>query len=208
MTEWEGLAVTESLTTRGLRRRQELVEAAAAILRETGPASVSMRNVARHGGASLSAMTYYFENADELLEDAGRVNIALWAERAERVAERAEAGEPPRGGDAAIDLVLGATLPSQDPLLGHYLQLVAAGSSVPVARAYATGRGRLNLAVGRVLRVAGIELPAELVIAVVDGAAVTALSERRDVHTTARRLLELALTRCAGEQDSPTRSEE
>lgn len=188
----------DSLTARGAKKRQELVEAAAEILRESGPASVSMRNVARRGSASLSAMTYYFANADELLEDAGRVNIGLWAERAEKVAERAEVNGPPEGRQASIDLVLSATLPSQSPLLGHYLQLVAAGEAAPVARAYATGRGRLNQAVGRVLAVAGIDLPAEVIIAVVDGGAVTALSEGRDVQTTARALLEQLLSVCVG----------
>lgn len=182
--------MTENRTARGKQKRRELVEAAAEILRESGPASVSMRNVAKRGGASLSAMTYYFINSDELLEEAGRVNIALWAERAEKVAERAESGPPPEGREAAVNLMLTATLPSEAPLLGHYLQLVAAGSSAPVTRAYHTGRGRLNNAVARVLKVIGFELPAELLIAIVDGAAVTALSEGRDVHRTARHYLE------------------
>lgn len=188
----------DSLTLRGARKRRDIVEAAAEILRESGPASVSMRNAARRSGASLSAMTYYFVNAEELLEEAGRVNIAMWAERAERVAERVETEPPPVGRDRAIELVLSATLPAQAPLLGHYLQLVAAGSSTPVARAYATGRARLNQAVGRVLAVVGIRIPAEVIIAIVDGAAVTALSEGRDVVTTARSLLEQALELCEG----------
>ncbi|PIF03500.1 MAG: TetR family transcriptional regulator, partial [Propionibacterium sp.] len=167
----------------------ELIEAAAELLREGGPASVSMRNVAGRVGSSLSATTYYFANADELLEAAGRVNIALWAERAEGVAEAAEATPTPRDTTAAIDLILNATLPKDSPLLGHYSQLIAAGTSLPVARAYNTGRDRLNLALGRVLRVVQINLPAELVISVVDGAAVSALSEGRDVRKTARRYL-------------------
>lgn len=184
-----GVMTTGPSTARGQQRRQQIIGAAAEILRESGPASVSMRNVAKRGAASLSAMTYYFENADELLEEAGRVNIGLWANRAEKVAEQAESGPKPEGREAAIDLVLAATLPKDSPLLGHYSQLIAAGSSAPVARAYHTGRGRLNLAVGRVLNVVNIDAPAELVIAIVDGAAVTALSEGCDVHETARRYL-------------------
>ncbi len=192
-------------TAKGQRRRQELIEAAAEILRHSGPGSVSMRNVARRVGASLSATTYYFDNADQLLEEAGRVNVAHWAERAEKIAEQAESGAPPQGHDAAIDLVLSATLPKDSPLLGHYSQLIAAGVSVPVTRAYHTGRGRLNMAVGRVLRIAGIESPAELVIAIVDGAAVTALSEGRDVHATARGYLEQLLDHCGQSKIRPDR---
>lgn len=176
------------------------------MLRESGPSNVSMRNVARRVGASLSAMTYYFDSADEMLEEAGRLNIARWAERAEKVAEQAESGEPPEGLDSAISLVLRATLPKKSPLLGHYSQLLAAGASTPVTRAYNTGRGRLNLAVARVLKVAGIRSPAELVIAIVDGAAVSALSEGRDVHETARRYLEELLTHCGDAMPEPGRT--
>jgi AcrR family transcriptional regulator len=193
-------------TARGERRRQQLIEAAAEILRESGPASVSMRTVARRVGASLSATTYYFDSADELLEEAGRVNIALWAGRAEKVAEAVESSPPPQGPGAAIDLVLRATLPGDSPLLGHYSQLIAAGSSVPVTRAYNTGRGRLNLAVSRVLKVLDIRLPAELVIGIVDGAAVTGLSEGRDVRATARRYLEELLTHCEVDAAEPLSS--
>lgn len=178
------------------------------MLRESGPSNVSMRNVARRVGASLSAMTYYFDGADELLEEAGRINIAHWAERAERVAEQAEIGAPPIGLDAAIDLVLSATLPKDSPLLGHYSQLIAAGASIPVTRAYSTGRGRLNLAVGRVLRVAGISCPPELIITVVDGAAVSALSEGRDVHATARQHLQLLLAHCGSDAAALPASEQ
>jgi AcrR family transcriptional regulator len=178
-----------SYTDRGERRRRELIEAAAEMLREGGPFRVSMRGVVKRTGASLSAATYYFSSADELLEEAGRVNIGLWAARAEKVAEEAESNPVPEGLETAVDLILRATLPADSPLLGHYSQLIAAGSSEPVARAYNTGRGRLNLAVGRVLKVLGLPQSAELVIGVVDGAAVTALSEGRDVRETARRLL-------------------
>ncbi|PID98557.1 MAG: TetR family transcriptional regulator [Actinomycetales bacterium] len=188
--------MTGPTTVKGQRRRRDLIEAAAELLREGGPTNVSMRNVAKRVGSSLSATTYYFKSADELLEEAGRLNIGLWAERAERVADEAEAGEPPATLEEAMELVLRATLPKRAPLLGHYSQLIAAGTSEPVTRAYNTGRNRLNLAVARVLKVSKIEFPAELVISVVDGAAVSALSEGRDVHQTARKYLQELLAEC------------
>lgn len=188
--------MTEPFTAKGQRRRKALIEAAAEILRESGPSQVSMRNVARRVGASLSATTYYFSGADELLEEAGRINISHWAERAESVAESAESMGPPATVNAKIDLILSATLPADSPLLGHYSQLIAAGASAPVTRAYSTGRGRLNLAVSRVLRVVGFSAPADLVISVVDGAAVSALSEGHDVRLAARRHLSQLLIHC------------
>jgi DNA-binding transcriptional regulator YbjK len=183
---------TAPATSKGQRRRQEIVEGAAAILREQGPQGVSHRTVAQRVGCSLSATTYYFAGLDDLLSEAGRVNIARWATRAERVAENAEREDPPTRLDERLDMILAATLPVDEEMLGHYLQLVAAGGSPPVRRAYRTGRDRLNAAVTRVLERLDVSWSAEMVIATVDGACVSALSEGRDVRATARqRLVEL-----------------
>lgn len=185
-------AVTPA-TTKGQRRRQEIVEGAAAILREQGPQGVSHRTVAQRVGCSLSATTYYFSGLDDLLGEAGRVNIARWASRAERVAEDAESDPVPRSLNGRIDVILAATLPADEEMLGHYLQLVAAGASPPVRRAYRTGRDRLNAAVNRVLARLGVPWGAEVVIAIVDGACVSALSEGRDVRSTAKQRLSALL---------------
>ncbi|MBW3085694.1 hypothetical protein KEM60_01899 [Austwickia sp. TVS 96-490-7B] len=191
MTLTKAGKATETMTTgKGLARRQEIVEAAAAILRSEGPAGVSHRTVARRVHCSLSATTYYFSGLEELLEEAGRLNIGRWASRAERVAEAVEC----RVGDLeraeALEVILDAMVPRDEILLGHYLQLVAAGGSKPVRRAYRTGRDRLNAAMTRVLRRIGSAAPAELVIAVVDGAAVSAISEGRDLRLLATNLLD------------------
>lgn len=185
-------SIVKPATAKGQRRRQEIVEGAAAILLEQGPRGVSHRAVADRVGCSLSATTYYFSGLDDLLSEAGRVNIARWASRAERAAEDAEANPVPDTEHDRIEAVLAATLPTDEELLGHYLQLVAAGGSPPVRRAYRTGRDRLNAAVSRVLRRLEIPWSAEMIIAVVDGASVSALSEGRDVRETAAgRLREL-----------------
>ncbi len=184
---------TVPATNKGQRRRQEIVEGAAAILREQGPSGVSHRTVAQRVGCSLSATTYYFSGLDDLLSEAGRVNIARWASRAERVAEAIETDRRPTTREGKIDAILKATLPTDEEMLGHYLQLVAAGESPPVSRAYRTGRDRLNAAVTRVLERLEVPWSAELIIAVVDGACVSALSEGRDVRETARQRLEALL---------------
>ena len=181
-------------TGKGRRRRQDVIEGAAAILLEQGPKGVTHRAVAQRVGCSLSATTYYFSGLDDLLEEAGRVNIARWASRAERVAEAVELEPPPATTEEAIQVVLRATLPSDETLLGHYLQLVAAAESPPVRRAYRTGRDRLNTAVHRVLQRLGSSWSPEMVIAVVDGACVSALSEGRDPYTLATELLRQMMT--------------
>ena len=176
-------------TARGQDRRQAIIEAAAAIIREEGPSAVSHRAVARRAGCSLSATTYYFKGLDDLLYQAGLVNIAIWASRAERVADKVESLEQLPSLSGRLDLVLQATLPPEGPYLGHYIQLISAGTVAPVEQAYRRGRQRLNTAVGRLLDRLGAVIEPDLVIAVVDGAAVTALSEGRDVHATAADLL-------------------
>ncbi|SDN40655.1 DNA-binding transcriptional regulator YbjK [Actinomyces ruminicola] len=183
-------------TSKGAARRRSIIDAAAEIIRESGPSAVTHRGVAERAGCSLSATTYYFSGLDDLLYEAGRVNIALWAERAERVARRVEALDHSPSLEEAVQLLLSATLPDAGPYLGHYMQLISANTSVPVGRAYGEGRNRLNAAVDRVVNGLGLYLTAETVIATVDGAAVTALSEHRDVRSTAlallRRLVQLS----------------
>ncbi len=178
---------------RGALRRAALVEAAAAIIREEGPAAVTHRAVARRVGCSLSATTYYFSGLDELLAEAGKINIRMWAQRAERVADDVELLPPPTTRAGIITVILRACLPPTDTLENHYLQLLEAATTAPVAAAYASGRGHLDDALARVLTRCGIDVSPQLVVAVVDGAAVSALSEGRDVRATARELLEKIL---------------
>lgn len=182
-------ATTTSTTPKGQRRRQAIIEGAAEILRVQGPAKVSHRAVAHRVGCSLSATTYYFSGLEELLEAAARFNIARWAARAEHAAEEAERAPALQATADQVELVLAATLPTDEELLGHYHQLTGAGTSPPVRRAYRTGRDRLNAAVSRVLARTDIRCSAAMVIAVVDGAAISALSEGRDVRRTASALL-------------------
>jgi len=184
---------------KGRERRRAIIEAAAAIIREEGPNAVTHRAVAARAGCSLSATTYYFSGLDELLAEAGTLNIRRWAGRAEAVADSIEAGDVPRTRDQAIEAILRACLPKDTPLPTHYQQLLAVGTSSPITAAYRAGRRRLDQAVGRVLEHTGCALPPELVIAVVDGAAVTAISEHRDVRETARALLDELI----GERWSP-----
>lgn len=187
-------AVTHTASTRkGFDKRQLIIEAAATLLREGGPEAVSHRSVARLAGCSLSATTYYFDGLEDLLHQAGLANMGRWSERAERAAFRARKLKSDASVKERIDLILSATLPDDESLKGHYEQLISAGNAALVASAYQFGRVRLNIAVTTVLSEVGLDLPAEVVIALVDGAAVSALSEGRDVRETALALLESAL---------------
>lgn len=174
---------------RGSERKNAVIEAAAEILRESGPAAVTHRAVARRANSSLSATTYYFQGISDLLHQAARANMARWASRAERVAERAESLDHPLSNEELVDLLLEASIPPDENLQAHYSQLISSGDSALVFSAYRTGRSRLNTAVARILECRGLTLNVDLVIGVVDGAAVSALSEGHDVHEAIRTLL-------------------
>ena len=158
------------VTPRGEDRRQAIIDAAAAIIRESGPSGVSHRSVAKRAGCSLSATTYYFDGLEDLLHQAGLVNIGLWASRAERVADRVEAFKGVPDLSQRVRFILQATLPAHSGYFGHYLQLISASQAAPVKQAYRQGRQRLNVALRRVLRQLDSPLEPEMVIAIADGA--------------------------------------
>jgi AcrR family transcriptional regulator len=191
---------------RGQRRRQSLVEAAAAIVLAEGPGAVTHRAVAERASCPLSATTYYFSGLDDLLGAAGAYLVGRWAEQAEGVRDevaREGAGAPsdrrelrdgaPKPGDVVrrdvVTAVIDALLPAPGEVRGHYAQLVGAGANPAVARAYRSGRARLDAAVGEILTICGSTCLPALAVAVVDGAVVSALSEGRDVRLTAAALL-------------------
>ena len=163
---------------------------------------------------SLSATTYYFSGLDDLLGAAGSYLVARWAEQAERVRDEVReslglretavpagvkrsgrgeeepvAGKPEPTPELAVSAVLAALLPPEGQVRGHYQQLLAAGATPAVARAYHAGRTRLDAAIGDILAATDSRCPAALAVAVVDGAVVSALSEGRDVRKTAADLL-------------------
>ncbi|WP_152187500.1 TetR/AcrR family transcriptional regulator [Georgenia satyanarayanai] len=179
--------MSEEPAGRGARRRAGLVEAAASLILELGPAEVTHRRVAERAGASLSATTYYFRDLEELRGSGAELIAELWAEQAEWVAERAEEGPLTR--EETVELLSEALLPPAAGVRGHYEQLARAGRSPAVAAAYRAGRERLAAAVARALAAAGSTCPAEVALAVVDGAALAALSVGGDPRAEAGRLL-------------------
>ena len=166
--------------------RTSLVLAAAALLREQGPKAVTYRKVAKWAGAASSSVGYYFDSVTQLLHEAGRYNIQLWAERAEKAASAAEGLEPEECRRHVIDLLIRACLPDESVVpSAHYGQLIAAAESDVVTEAYQKGRVSLDAAIERILARAKIDM----VGTVVDGAAVAAISEGYDVRKFASDIL-------------------
>lgn len=174
--------------------RASLVLAAAALLREQGPKAVTYRKVAKWAGAASSSVGYYFDSVTQLLHEAGRYNIQLWSERAEKAASAAEGLSPEECRRQVADLLVRACLPDESVVpSAHYGQLIAAAESDVVTEAYQKGRVSLDAAIGRILARAGINMQPRMVGAIVDGAAVAAISEGYDVREFATELLREAL---------------
>ena len=93
--------------------RTSLVLAAAALLREQGPKAVTYRKVAQWAGAASSSVGYYFESTNQLLYEAGRYNIQLWAERAENSAATAESMDQADCRKHLVNLLISASLPDE-----------------------------------------------------------------------------------------------
>lgn len=189
--------MSESSTPKSLKAqitRTSLVLAAAALLREEGPKAVTYRKVAKWAGAASSSVGYYFDSVTQLLHEAGRYNIQLWSERAEKAASAAERLSPEECRRQVADLLVRACLPDESVVpSAHYGQLIAAAESDVVTEAYQKGRVSLDAAIGRILARAGINMQPRMVGAIVDGAAVAAISEGYDVREFATELLREAL---------------
>lgn len=170
--------------------RASLVVAAAAILRGQGPGAVTYRRVAELAGASSSSVGYYFDSISDLLHEAAQHNITLWAQRAEKAAAEAEEMSEAEAREKCDDLLLKACLP--EGLIvpaAHYAQLIAAGESDVVTLAYQEGRKRIDMAIARILSRANLAVPPRLITAIVDGAAVKAISEGYEVRDVSEGLL-------------------
>ncbi|KRC37182.1 hypothetical protein ASE15_08960 [Oerskovia sp. Root22] len=150
------------------------------------------RSVAAQADVPLAATTYYFTGLDDLLGAAGEQIVRGWAERAQAIGHSvtelvAEGGVETLSTRSRALLLVDAVLPPGDhgELLGFYEHVVSAGRSPVLAAAFAQGRGELDVVIDELLAQLGARFSAVLLIAVVDGAAVTALCEGRAVRDLA-----------------------
>jgi len=190
---------------RAERRREELVAAAAAVISTEGPGAFSARAVATAAGLPLAAVSYYFPRTDDLLAEA--IGLVLHGWLAESRARAAlDLGH---GIDAAARALTTTILPAGPPsvVLTRYEQLLAAARNPVTAAALAALRPELSAVVSDVLTSTGVRCPVspDVLIAVIDGAAVGALSENADdPRAIVTKALRAVLTTGAVPPHSPT----
>jgi DNA-binding transcriptional regulator YbjK len=171
-------------TAKGERRRQELVTAAAALLRAGGFEAVRHRAVAERAGLPLASTTYYFGSLDDLVtaavERTGRDELD---EGRRRLADLT-AGPAPADGPAelVLDLLLGPESRDGglDAVLLRYERLVGAGRRPYLAAVMRALRTELDALLTEILTRSGHPLdPVALrdLVSLVDGAVISALIE-------------------------------
>ncbi|MFC6091398.1 TetR family transcriptional regulator [Saccharothrix sp. BKS2] len=187
-------------TPKGERRRQALVEAAAALLVSGGFDAVRHRAVAERAGLPLASTTYYFDSLDELVTAA--LEFHGTAELAYGKARLAELEPDECGGDAFVDLVLDLLLGpvgegDAEAVLLRYERLVATGRRPYLRPLMRELSGELHALLLDIFAKAGNPVGRERVeelIALVDGAVVNALIEvSPDPRAAARRMLAKAM---------------
>jgi DNA-binding transcriptional regulator YbjK len=190
-------------TPKGERRRQALVEAAAALLADGGFDAVRHRAVAERAGLPLASTTYYFDSLDDLVAAAtefhGRAELAEGRARLDEI-------DPERcGGDALVELVLdmlvgpGSRDGDAEVVVLRYERLVATARRPHLRPLMRELSSELRAVLHEMFARSGRSVDAERVeelVALVDGAVVNALVEvNPDPRGAARRMLRTALDR-------------
>jgi DNA-binding transcriptional regulator YbjK len=187
-----GGRIADVVTTKGERRRQALVAAAAELLRSGGFEAVRHRAVAEKAGLPLASTTYYFSSLDAL------VTAAVERTSREELAE----GRAQLDGPAAttqeelVEVVLDQLLGPEsrhgglDAVLLRYERLVGAGRRPYLAPLMRELRAELDALLAEALARSGHPLgPTALrdLVSLVDGAVISALIEADpDPRTAAR----------------------
>jgi AcrR family transcriptional regulator len=126
-------------TTKGERRRRELVAAAAELLRLGGFDAIRHRAVAERAGLPLASTTYYFASLDDLVtaatERTSRDELDEGRAQLDRLADPAAGADPTAAGELVelvLDLLLGPGVARRRPGRGA-AALRAAGRRGPAA---------------------------------------------------------------------------
>jgi DNA-binding transcriptional regulator YbjK len=171
-------------TSKGEKRRHELVTAAAALLRSGGFDAVRHRAVAEKAGLPLASTTYYFRSLEELVTAA--VERTSRDELAEVRDQLDAMGDGSLGTEDLVELVLDQLLGPEsregglDAVLLRYERLVGAGRRPYLAPLMRELREELDALLAEIFVRAGRPIDAVALrdlVSLVDGAVVSALIE-------------------------------
>ncbi|WP_072687203.1 TetR/AcrR family transcriptional regulator [Rhodococcus marinonascens] len=177
--------MSTAVTPKGERRRQALVEAAADLLLEGGFDAVRHRSVASRADLPLASTTYYFESLDDLIakgvECNGNRALEVMRSRVEDVTHRHRGLESTV--DLLLDLLVGPALMSVDcreRLISRYERFTACARRPELREVQRRLGVQLHDLLTEALRRSDRDVlqgQMRRLVAVVDGALVTALGE-------------------------------
>ena len=162
-------------TPRGEARRLALVDAAAGLLLANGVTAVAHRAAAAAAGVPLGSTTYYFRDRDDLVAAAVHRAGELEAARARAALDRPRPAG--RGTTATarrlIDVVVGLDRCDDPARVGAIYERIVEAARVPAARAAArTWNDAIRAVVADLVADEGLGVPADVVLALVDGSVV------------------------------------
>jgi TetR/AcrR family transcriptional regulator, regulator of biofilm formation and stress response len=158
---------------RGVKRRQELLEATLRLLAREGSAAVTMRAVASEAGVPSTAPTYYFVSKQELLSEAWRLHAEREAERVSQATEAVGSDGSSRAIARRLALFVHDSLgPARESLLAEIELLLEAARQPELEELTRVWHQTLHEHVRDALAAAGSshpELDARLLLAVTAG---------------------------------------
>ncbi|MCI9887093.1 TetR family transcriptional regulator [Micrococcales bacterium 31B] len=167
---------------RSVARREAIINAALALIREQGVHAATHRAVAIRAGVPLAATTYYFAKRDDLLAAAIEVDMNIWIDRLRSpLQENADLKARARH---CVDIVLPKPphgIEDNVSVRLSYEMLTSVGRWPIVADVIANTRGEVDSALVKVLP-EGSPIQPGLLLAVIDGAVVSGLAENREIR--------------------------
>jgi DNA-binding transcriptional regulator YbjK len=165
---------TPRRTTRGQARRDAIADAAATMVLDRGIAAVTHRSAADAASVPLGSTTYYFADRDDLVAAA----VALAGERESARARTAATTARRRGtlglARHLVDVVVGADRLAQPARVAALYGRLVEAAGTPAARAGARAwNDAATAAVADLLARYQVAVPADVVLAVVDGSVVS-----------------------------------
>lgn len=164
-------------TSKGEQRRAVLAETAERILVADGIEGLNHRAVSARAGVAVGLVTYYFPTADDLRRAA--VDALAAADLARMQAVLADVDPRRRSARATALVVTEVSVPASHQELVAWYERYVRGGREPLLAGYArqvnaAARGHVAAVLDRC---GWSEIPADIALAVVDGAAVGALAE-------------------------------
>lgn len=203
---------TGGVTTRGARRKADIVDAAVRVIATAGLSGLSMRTVAAEAGMPLGALSYYFSGKADLVAESFR---QLSEAEIDRVVATASALDPAMApgemADRLADLVLDGLVRTRGTIVARHELVVEASRKAELGPLFEAWYLTMIPPLSRLFRALGSREPdvdARLVLAVMAGLEADHIyrplrpADKRAIRATLRRLFR-ALQSCRDDAAQP-----